>query len=274
MGDFDIELTNDPALALSRAHDLLARDPVQHNLILTLLETRVATPQPGRYWIVSDGSGAAGVAFQSPLDFSATVTPMSPGLVDALVDSIFASGLRLPGVIGDAATAASFAGQWAERAKVPAWPVQGQRIYEVDRVIPPRPVEGELRQAIPDDMELVVAWYREFEQEVALGVTTSEEVIERRLGHGHLWIWQHDRPVSFAGVSQPTAGAARIGPVYTPEGLRNRGYASALVSGVSSWVRDSGVRCILYTDLANPTSNSIYRSLGYNAVAEVLRYRF
>jgi predicted GNAT family acetyltransferase len=30
----------------------------------------------------------------------------------------------------------------------------------------------------------------------------------------------------------------------------------------------------LYTDLGNPTSNSIYRSVGYQAVAEALRYRF
>jgi uncharacterized protein len=33
-------------------------------------------------------------------------------------------------------------------------------------------------------------------------------------------------------------------------------------------------RCILYTDLGNPTSNSIYRRIGYRAVAECLRYRF
>jgi predicted GNAT family acetyltransferase len=31
---------------------------------------------------------------------------------------------------------------------------------------------------------------------------------------------------------------------------------------------------MLYTDLANAVSNSIYRRLGYRAVAEVLRYRF
>ena len=30
----------------------------------------------------------------------------------------------------------------------------------------------------------------------------------------------------------------------------------------------------LYTDLGNPTSNAIYRAIGYEAVAELLRYRF
>ena len=34
------------------------------------------------------------------------------------------------------------------------------------------------------------------------------------------------------------------------------------------------LRCILYTDLANSTSNSIYRAIGYRAVAEALKYDF
>jgi uncharacterized protein len=36
----------------------------------------------------------------------------------------------------------------------------------------------------------------------------------------------------------------------------------------------SGYRCILCTDLGNPTSNCIYRRIGYRAVAEAIRYRF
>ncbi len=37
---------------------------------------------------------------------------------------------------------------------------------------------------------------------------------------------------------------------------------------------DAGHQCVLYTDLANPTSNSIYRRLGYEAISEVVRYAF
>ena len=69
-------------------------------------------------------------------------------------------------------------------------------------------------------------------------------------------------------------GVARIGPVYTPPDRRGRGYGSALVGAVSAAVRARGTRCILYTDLGNPTANSVYRRLGYRAVAEALRYRF
>jgi predicted GNAT family acetyltransferase len=46
------------------------------------------------------------------------------------------------------------------------------------------------------------------------------------------------------------------------------------VAAVSAGVLAAGRRCILYTDLGNPTSNSVYRRIGYRAVVECLRYRF
>jgi predicted GNAT family acetyltransferase len=32
--------------------------------------------------------------------------------------------------------------------------------------------------------------------------------------------------------------------------------------------------CILYTQLRNPTSNAIYRAIGYEPVREIVRYGF
>ena len=46
------------------------------------------------------------------------------------------------------------------------------------------------------------------------------------------------------------------------------------MSNLSRHIRDGGYRCILYTDLNSPVPNSIYRRIGYNAMAEALRYRF
>lgn len=73
---------------------------------------------------------------------------------------------------------------------------------------------------------------------------------------------------------QAVEGVVRISGVYTPAGQRKRGYAEACVHALSKRLCESGFRCILYTDLGNPTSNSIYRRIGFRAVAETLRYRF
>jgi hypothetical protein len=77
------------------------------------------------------------------------------------------------------------------------------------------------------------------------------------------------------GNTGPTPNGIRIGPVYTPPEHRGKGYASNLVATQSQWLLDSGRRfCFLYTDLANPISNSIYQRIGYRQVAESAEYSF
>jgi predicted GNAT family acetyltransferase len=60
----------------------------------------------------------------------------------------------------------------------------------------------------------------------------------------------------------------RISGVWTPRELRGHGYASAVVAALSIDRQDAGEACMLYTDLANPTFNAIYRALGYRRVGE------
>jgi uncharacterized protein len=266
--------TDEPQQVLSVAGDFLASEPVLHNVILTLLSSRLVHPVPGRYWIVDLDGEVAGVVFRSPLHFIATVTPMPTEVVHAAVDRMAEEGMRLPGVSGEAATAARFAGHWSERTKVGATPTQGQRIYEVETVVPARPTAGTLRAATRDDDRLLVGWVEAFEREIGEFQGDATEAVARRIDAGELWIWADPAPVAMVGVFGAVSGVARLGPVYTPPECRARGYASALVADTSQAVLARGQRCMLYTDLENPTSNAIYRALGYRAVAEALKYRF
>ena len=270
----EVEARSDPAGVLEEAGPFLELDPVRHNLILTLLHARASHPEPGRYWIVRVDGAVTGVVFQSPLSFVATVTPMTPDAVTAAVEAIAGDGVPLPGVTGEAATAARFAGHWAERTRSAARPVQGQRIYEVKRAVAAGPVRGRARRGVDGDRDLLVEWVRAFQADTGEAPADAAAVVERRLADGQLWIWEHEAAVAMAGLSQAVADVVRVGPVYTPREHRGRGYASGLVAALSEATRSQGRRCILYTDLANPTSNGIYRAIGYRAVAEVLRYRF
>ena len=49
---------------------------------------------------------------------------------------------------------------------------------------------------------------------------------------------------------------------------------AACVEQMSRVLTDRGLRCVLFTDLANPTSNAIYRRIGYEVAAEILGYDF
>ncbi len=268
-----VHASNDPASVLDVAGTFLASDPVQHNLILTLLQTRVEHPEAGRYWIAVEEHRVIGVVFQSPLDHSATSTPMSHEAVRAVVGVIADEGVELPGVSGEAATVACFAGAWSERTRVPARPTLGQRLYELAAVVD-QPAPGLGRRATTEDREFLFESFVAFVIEVGEPADGSESVVARRLAAQQLWVWDDDATVATCGLTAPAEGVVRVGPVYTPPELRGRGYASALVAAASADVRAAGNRCILYADLENPTSNSIYRNIGYRAVAEVLTYEF
>jgi predicted GNAT family acetyltransferase len=57
--------------------------------------------------------------------------------------------------------------------------------------------------------------------------------------------------------------------VYTPRELRGRGYAGAVTTVVSRAALDAGaVDVVLFTDLANATSNALYQRLGYRPVED------
>ena len=81
--------------------------------------------------------------------------------------------------------------------------------------------------------------------------------------------------MSMSGYGSETPNGIRIGPVYTPPDLRGRGYATSLVAAQTGWLLGAGrTFAFLYTDLDNPTSNALYRRIGYRMVAEAADVRF
>jgi GNAT superfamily N-acetyltransferase len=267
-----VEVTESASEALELAGAFLQARPVEHNLLLTLLTDRVAHPQAGRYWIGRRDDEVAGVGFQSPLTFPPTLTPMPAEVARAIAEAALASG-DLPGVTGEAATAAAFAGHWAEICKVAATPVFGQRLYHLGELRLPEGVSGRLRPATRADYPVVEAFTIAFHEYIGEH-GFSPAVLASRVDAGQMWLWEDGEPVSCAMHSAAVAGVTRIQQVYTPPAKRRHGYAGACVAQLSERLVDAGLQCVLYAELANPTSNSVYRSLGYRAVVEVLRYRF
>ena len=267
---------DDAGAALALAESFLLRRPVEHNLVLSLLHRRRAQPEPGLYWAVLDGGEVVGLALRSPLDFVATLTPMSAPAVALLVDALIQDCPDLSGINGEASTVATFAGHWAERASVAAAPIEAHRLYQLHSAPERAPAPGTLRRADAEDAEMLAAWSRSFQTEVGLPHAGDiAEVTRRRVGEGRLWIWEDQGPVSAAGATAAVAGVARVNFVYTPPEHRRRGYAAACVSELSAHLLASEAdTCVLYVQLANPTSNGVYRSIGYQAVTEILLYGF
>jgi GNAT superfamily N-acetyltransferase len=186
---------------------------------------------------------------------------------------------RLPGVTAHAPTAETFSTLWSERSGRPYEIGFRQRIYELRTVTGPDGVPGHLRQAKTEDLDLLANWVYNFNIDAHLPPVDMLEawgLAERRVDAGDLFLWEDEgRPVSMAMKVRPTSRGISVSLVYTPRELRGRGYASACVAALSQQLLDAGWQfCSLYTDLANPTSNSIYQRIGYRPVCDSTEYHF
>jgi len=154
-----------------------------------------------------------------------------------------------------------------------------QGIYECREVIPPptRP-DGASRNATVNDREALIDWH--IDLNATLGATEEREdaakAIDRVIADQAMHVWENaaGEVVSCAAAVGPTVRGIRVNNVYTPRERRGRGYASALVAGLTQRLLDAGRFAFLHTDLANPTSNALYQRIGYVRVGDFLMHRF
>lgn len=278
----DLRTFADVDAFLASAGAFLEAREAEHNLILGLSSYVRDDPntfgdRPPYFAAVLAGGRIVGAAMRTPphnLVLSEIDDP-------AAIDLIVADRLHddLPGVLGPVEHARAFAVRWAAATGGSWRPHLSERIFRLREVIPPPAVPGRLRIATPDDRPLVAAWMRAFTNEALgedgpdAGAALTDRWLE---GRGRtLYLWEDVDTVSLCGVGGATPHGIRIGPVYTPPGARRRGYASSLVAEASQLQLDAGRRfCFLFTDLANPTSNHIYRAIGYEPIRDVDEYRF
>jgi GNAT superfamily N-acetyltransferase len=220
-------------------------------------------------WWTGHG-GAVGGAFMHtppwPLLLTAVPADVAADLAAAL------AGRWLSGVNAHPETAGPFAAAWRDATGCPAALHRSQRLYRLAELAWPQPApDGAPRVAAGTDAPLLAGWYTAFAREVHdMAADDHAAVVRDKLGYGGILIWQAGgRPVSMGGITRQVAGMVRIGPVYTPPELRGRGYASAVTAELSLRAREAGAaEVLLYTDLANPVSNSIYQRIGFVAVED------
>jgi hypothetical protein len=200
---------------------LLARDPVQHTVALSV----IASVRAGHRWsehmwfaYYDDGTVRGAVSLTPPFELLLAVVPEDT--LDELIDALRRDGVRFPGINGATETVERFVARWTSVTGTRAVPVLRMRLYRLGTLRwPERTPAGGGRPARPDDLE--------------------------------------------------------IAPVYPPPGRRRRGYGTAVTTACTHDALARGAEhLVLFTDLANPTSNSIYQQLGYRPVRDFARTRF
>ncbi|MFE4515235.1 GNAT family N-acetyltransferase [Kitasatospora sp. NPDC056783] len=265
-----------------QAGAFLAAHPAENTVLLTIAHrlaesglTVFGEPPVFGWWRPEEG-GPVGGAFVQTSPSGPRLSLMRPAVAAELAVELAAAGTEfttVAGVGGGVGPARAFAAAWTAATGTEHSVRFGQRLYRLaESADPPRPPAGRHRLAGPADRALAVRWYEEFLAEVGVELADVPRAVDQRIADGALHLWEDGgRPVAMAGSSVILAGMSRIGPVYTPAESRGRGYGTAVTAAASARVRSLGAaEVLLYTDLANPTSNSIYQQIGFRPVEDSL----
>ncbi|MFE7636781.1 GNAT family N-acetyltransferase [Kitasatospora sp. NPDC057518] len=265
-----------------QAGAFLAARPAENTVLLTIAHrlaesglTVFGEPPVFGWWRAEQGGPVAGAFLQTP-PFAPRLSFMPPAAAAELATGLAAAGAgftTVTGVDGGAEAVRAFAAAWTAATGTEQSVRVDERLYRLGELTdPPRPPAGRHRLAEPADRELAIRWYQEFLAEVEVELPDVPRAVDERTANGCLHLWEDGgRPVALAGSSPVLAGMSRIGPVYTPAESRGHGYGTAVTAAVSAHLLARGAtEVLLYTDLANPTSNSIYQQIGYLPVEDSL----
>jgi predicted GNAT family acetyltransferase len=272
-----VALTDSAERFGERAGELLEAR-LEHNLLATVLFS--VRGHPGHHpralfaTVESPTGELVGAALRTP-PRPLLASIMEPAAAELLMAEWLRADPDLDGLNAPQPVASQLAGAWQRLTGRRVRASFDEAAYSLERVIAPaRPAEGSLRACEEADRELLVRWSAAFGHEAGVFDDGAELMVERRLSHGGLFLWEDGgEPVSMVGLNVAVAGVVRVGPVYTPREHRNRGYASTAVAAASQRALAGGARtCMLFADLANATSNRIYSALGYERFADWREY--
>lgn len=194
----------------------------------------------------------------------------------ALIEAWLPQDEELAGVVAPQPTASRIAAAWERQSGGRARVAIEMGAHRLERVLAPaRPAPGGLRAGGEGDRPLLVRWFADFAREADVDGGDAERQVDGGLAAGELHLWEDGEAVCMVRVHAEVAGVVRLGPVYTPPSSRGHGYATSAVAAASEAALARGAHaCMLFTDLANPTSNGIYATVGYERFADWCEYRF
>jgi predicted GNAT family acetyltransferase len=261
-----------------------AGDPLRTNVIGSVslaVSKGHQTYDDYRWWVVRDDDVAiVGVAMRTH-PFKMTLSPMPHDAARSLGHDVGRFDDGLTGITGPADVLQALVSGYVE-SKSPGSSralVEERRdlLYELEELVTPD-VDGFGRPARAEEIDALSAMLLAFMIDVGIRTLSSTEArdhVKKAVTAGTLFCWELDGGVvAMAGhagvVTTEEIMIGRVGPVYTPPEYRGHGFGSAVTAHVSQHLVGKGARVMLFTDAANPTSNSIYQKIGYRLIDELV----
>lgn len=269
---------------LQTSEGYLLRNESFHNLILGLAGSiSVGSRQENEavFFSILQHGKVVGAALRTDVDKPLAISLMSGEIIEILIEYLRRFEMTLSGVVGPKDACIDFSRLWTAAGALTHELYMHQGIYETRSVVVP-PADGGAMVQISNDRRVIA---REFiggfiRECFPSSENVSEQVevlLDRHMRHKTCYFWQNadGELVAMAAKNRESKNAATISLVFTPQHARGKGYASCLVASLTQkLLSEDKPMCNLYTDLKNPTSNSIYQKMGYEFVGEGLHYLF
>jgi len=282
---FTVKFFEDPLLFYEQMHRLWVEAETRNNLILGLAirlreDLHAFGEELPLMALVQDEHGgiAASAVMTPPFAMVVQSEPLNPAAIETLADALIVSSWRLPGVNGVEDVSHCFAQIWQQKTRQGARLIVRSRAYELRQVaeidLPP----GRMELAKESDAQLAADLQNAMVAEVIVEprkpVTNESALVSIRQKRTFFWV-DGGEVVSIALATRPQITGICVSGVYTPPAQRRRGYARALVAGVSKEMLSRGYELVnLFTNLSNSTSNKIYQEVGYKPVCDYHQYEF
>ena len=201
--------------------------------------------------------------------------------IDILIEELINKNAKLPGIMGFKEGAERFVRLWCGKRGLKSQLVRNERGYKLIEVAEETIGNRDFIVGTELHQSIILQWAEEMVLEA--GLMTEAEQMNRTLNQMKqdikaqkiFLLEDYNMPVSMAKKAGKTPNGSLINFVYTPPDLRRRGYATECVAKLSKQLLEEGNDyCFLFTDLANPISNSIYQKIGYRPVIDLDQYKF
>ena len=270
---------SDPSILWKKISPQLLDQEAANNLFVGLIKNLVDNEElraPDHLWFSIEDDNAIQLAgwCTPPYPFGLW-SPLieTTDAVECLLDFLESERLNLPGVIGKPALVDSVAAMAIKRFKLEDYFTMNQGIYECRKVNPELLDRGRIRPVTMDEIELLTDWMIAFHMETLNQEPLRSEArdnLKREIEMGNYFFYEENGKVlSTLATARQMVNGTSVNMVYTPPESRKKGYATSSVALLTQKLLDDGWKfAALFTDLDNPTSNSIYQKIGYRKVGE------
>jgi hypothetical protein len=203
--------------------------------------------------------------------------------IKIFVDKLYKRKEKLPGVLSFKEAADSFAKLWCQKSSLKYNLIRKERVFQLEKVSEDFLGNRMFSMATKPHQSLVLRWAEKMIKEALVDATDDDierarETFIKEFAENKSRIYllfDNNEPVSMARKAGKTPNGNFVNFVYTPPHLRRKGYATECVAKLSKLLLEEGNKyCFLFTDLSNPTSNSIYQKIGYKPVIDENHYKF